>query len=549
MKITIGGKVLEMAQPQRISDIIENKNRRYICAKVNNQIKDLNYIPEDNSIVELLDLSDVRAVKMYVSTLRYVIAMAIKRLWPAARALFNYSISRSIFCSISHFGHSFGPENLKRLENEVIKIIKDDLPIHDTLVSKEEAMKIYKKQSFYDKLEMIKNVPIEKIPITECDGYYDFLYDYSLPSTGFITKFKLRLYSPGFLIFYPRSESKGEIPDFNEEKVFRDVLREANYWSNIIKINTINQINGMVRNGRALELINICETRHNDQIAEIGRKIFKEVERLRLICVAGPSSSGKTTFTNRIRIELYARGIVPLMISMDDFYFDDPSKYPLDEKGRYDYEHLNALDLELFDDVIFRLIHGEEVALPKFNFKTKKRTFGKPIKIDSRQPILIEGIHGLDDAICPSIPLENKYKIFIAPLGQYRVDDHTPISLSDMRLVRRMVRDRENRNTPPEQTIASWQSVRAGEFKWIYRYQNNADVVFNSELAYEPLVLAKHAIPALKEIKPDSQYYITARRLLLLLEYYESISDKWIPCNSILREFIGGSIFYTEDKR
>ena len=237
------------------------------------------------------------------------------------------------------------------------------------------------------------------------------------------------------------------------------------------------------------------------------------------------------------------------MISMDDFYFDDPSKYPLDEKGRYDYEHLNALDLELFDDVIFRLIHGEEVALPKFNFKTKKRTFGKPIKIDSRQPILIEGIHGLDDAICPSIPLENKYKIFIAPLGQYRVDDHTPISLSDMRLVRRMVRDRENRNTPPEQTIASWQSVRAGEFKWIYRYQNNADVVFNSELAYEPLVLAKHAIPALKEIKPDSQYYITARRLLLLLEYYESISDKWIPCNSILREFIGGSIFYTEDKR
>ncbi len=549
MKITIGGKVLETAQPQRISDIIENKNRRYICAKVNNQIKDLNYIPEDNSIVELLDLSDVRAVKMYVSTLRYVIAMAIKRLWPAARALFNYSISRSIFCSISHFGHSFGPENLKRLENEVIKIIKEDLPIHDTLVSKEEAMKIYKKQGFYDKLEMIKNVPIEKIPITECDGYYDFLYDYSLPSTGFITKFKLRLYSPGFLIFYPRSESKGEIPDFNEEKVFRDVLREANYWSNIIKINTINQINEMVRNGRALELINICETRHNDQIAEIGRKISKEVERLRLICVAGPSSSGKTTFTNRIRIELYARGIVPLMISMDDFYFDDPSKYPLDEKGKYDYEHLNALDLELFDDVIFRLIHGEEVALPKFNFKTKKRTFGKPIKIDSRQPILIEGIHGLDDAICPSIPLENKYKIFIAPLGQYRVDDHTPISLSDMRLVRRMVRDRENRNTPPEQTIASWQSVRAGEFKWIYRYQNNADVVFNSELAYEPLVLAKHAIPALKEIKPDSQYYITARRLLLLLEYYESISDKWIPCNSILREFIGGSIFYTEDKR
>ena len=549
MLVKINGKSVKMAQPQRILDIIDNKDKRYIAAKINNQIHDLSYIPDDKSEIELLDLSDVRGVKIYVATLRFIISMACKRLWPNARCLFNYSISRSIFCSLSHLGHSFTAENLKMLEDEINKIIKKDYQINDKIIPYEECKRIYKMQGFKDKLEILKYNQTAYVPITECNGYYDFLYDYSLPSTGYITKFKLKFYSPGFLIFYPRAECKGDIPDFEEEKVFRDVLREANYWSNIIKTGTINQINDKVREGKALELINICETRHNDQIARLGDKIAKEVERLRLICVAGPSSSGKTTFTNRLRIELYARGIVPLMISMDNFYFDDQTKYPKDEKGNYDYEHIDALDLELFDSVIFRLIQGEAVELPEFNFKTKKRTFTKPIKIDSRQPILIEGIHGLDTAICPSIPDENKYKIFIAPLGQYRVDDHTPISLSDMRLIRRMVRDREFRNTPCETTLATWQSVRAGEFRWIYKYQNYADTVFNSELAYEPLVLAKYAIPALKEIKEDSQYYITAKRLLLLLEYYESISDKWVPCNSILREFIGDSIFYTEDKR
>ena len=227
----------------------------------------------------------------------------------------------------------------------------------------------------------------------------------------------------------------------------------------------------------------------------------------------------------------------------------DPKKFVLDEDGKPDFEHINALDLKLFDETIFNLIKGEAVPLPIFNFETKKRTFTNPVKITNRQPILIEGIHGLNDLICPSISDSQKFKIFIAPLAQYRIDDHTPISLSDMRLIRRIVRDKQFRNTSCEHTISMWQQVRKGEFKWIYKYQNQADAVFNSELAYEPLVLAKYAIPALKEITKESQYYIVASRLISLLEYYESITDKWIPCNSILREFIGDSIFYTDDKR
>ena len=362
-------------------------------------------------------------------------------------------------------------------------------------------------------------------------------------------KFGLQFYSPGFLLFYPRSECGGNLPKFEEDKAFRDVLREANLWSNTIKINSISQINDKVINGKALELINIAETRHNNQLAEIGLKIAEEIDRIRFIGVAGPSSSGKTTFTNRVRIELLARGIDPVMISMDDFYHCDDKDYPVDENGKLDYEHINALDLKLFDSVIYKLINGDAVALPRFDFKTKKRTFTEPVKLAPKQPVLVEGIHALNDSICPSVPGDQKFKIFIAPLAQYGIDDHTPISLSEMRLIRRIVRDKQFRNVGCEKTLEIWNSVRAGEFKWIYKHQNNADVIFNSDLAYEPLVLAKYAIPVLDEIPKTSPYFVISTRLRRFLKYYESITDNWIPCNSLLREFIGGSIFYTDDKK
>ena len=298
-----------------------------------------------------------------------------------------------------------------------------------------------------------------------------------------------------------------------------------------------------------MEFINICEAKHNNQLSLLGEKIFKNINKIRLICVAGPSSSGKTTFTNRLKIELKVRGIQPLMISMDDFYRVDQENYPKLLDGKPDLEHIEALDLELFDSTIFNLISGEEVALPVYDFHTGTRSFGEPIKINPNQPILIEGIHGLDDAICPSIPDEAKFKIYIAPLIQYTIDDHNPISLSDLRLVRRMVRDFKFRGTGCEKTLSTWQSVRDGEFKWIYPYQNNADYVFNSELGYELLVMSKHAIPLLEEVKNESPNYIAANRLLKFLRLFEHISDKWVPCNSILREFIGDSIFYTTDTK
>ncbi|MGM9969316.1 MAG: nucleoside kinase [Anaeroplasma sp.] len=546
MKIKINNKCLSFNEPKRILEMIDNEDKKYLAARVNNRLRELDYVISSDSEVELLDFNDASAVRIYQSTLRYIVVMAINNLYPKAKVCFNYSVSRSIFASISNLGHAFLDKNLQEISKELDKIIEDDYPIKRYSVSKEEAIKYYESIGWYDKVKILKYRKENTVHMYECNGYKNYMFGYMLPSTGYLKTYELKLYNPGFLITYPRSECKGQIPEFHDERVFRSALKEANIWANTSKSGSISQMNEIVEEGKALEFINICEAKHNRQLAELGRQISENIDNIRLICVAGPSSSGKTTFTNRLRIELKSRGIEPLMISMDNFYLNI-NDAPKDEFGNPDLEHIDALDLKLFDEIIFKLIQGEEVALPIYNFLDKKRTFSKPVRINSHQPILIEGIHGLNDKIAPSISNDNKYKIYIAPLTQYKIDDHNPISISDIRLIRRMVRDHQFRGTGCEKTLASWQSVRNGEFKWIYPYQNNADFVFNSELSYELCVMKKHAIPLLSEVKTDSENYITANRLLKFLKYFETISDKWIPCNSILREFIGDSIFYTED--
>lgn len=548
MKIELNGIIKEYDKPTRIIDMFDNKNFDYYAAKVNNRLRELNYIVTDDSKIELLDLKDESVTRIYQATLRYVIVMAAKNIYPKGRISFNYSVSRSIFASMSNIGHAFLQEDLEKLSTEIHKIISSDYPINRYSLTKEEAMEYYKSIGQMDKVKVLKYRSENTVHCYECNGYKNYMFGYMLPSTGFLKKFSLRLYTPGFLISYPRSECGGKIPEFMDEKVFRTVLKEANLWANTSKSGSISQINDIVEEGNALEFINICEAKHNRQFAELGAKIQSNIDNIKLICVAGPSSSGKTTFTNRLRIELKSRGIEPVMISMDNFYkkYEDT---PLDEYGNPDFETIEALDLKLFDKTIFNLIQGEEVKIPIYDFKTKSRSFSEPIKIKSHQPIMVEGIHGLNDLIATSIGEEYKFKIYIAPMAQYKIDDHNPISLSDIRLIRRMVRDYNFRGTGCEQTLNMWSSVRRGEFKWIYPYQNNADYVFNSELSYELCVMKKHAIPLLEAIKPDSPYYIAANRLVKFLKYFEDISDKWIPCNSLLREFIGNSIFYSNDKK
>lgn len=547
MKITMNGKTIEAAAGTRIMDLIEGDQHQYQAARVDNRIRELNYILPSDATVELLSLKDREAQSMYQATLRYLIIMAVKRVYPTARIIFNFSVSRAIAATIANFNRPFLQSDLDKIQKELENIIAQDLPISRYSVTKEEAKAYYNEIGFSDKASILEYRKEETVHMYECAGYKNYMFGYMLPSTGFIQAYRLILYAPGFIVQYPRSELGGAIPEFQDEKAFRDALREASQWGSLTNASYIHQMNQLIEDGKALEFINLCETRHNNQFVKLGEAIAHEIGRIRLIAVAGPSSSGKTTFTNRLKIQLRSLGIDPLMISIDDFYKDGHRDVPIDEFGKPDFEHIDSLDRELFDRVMYQLINGEETALPHYNFSTKKRTFGAPVKLKPNQPIMIEGIHALNDLLTPSIDNAMKFKVYIAPQIQLHIDDHNPIPMTDIRLLRRMTRDFATRSTPCEKTFDMWASVRRGEFRWIYPHQADADFIFNSELSYELCVIKKHVLPLLEDVPSDSPYFIQANRLIKFLKYFKDISDNWVPCNSILREFIGGSIFYTKD--
>ncbi len=529
--------------PIKLSDLLDRNNITYLAAKVNNRLRELDYIISSDANVEFLDLCNTETMTIYQSTLRYVMVKAIKRVTQSAKVIFNYSISRSIFTSVSGIGGPLNQDFLDRIELEFNKIVTQDLPIKRRSVTKQEAIDYYHDAGFLDKTKILKYRTEDTVHMYECDGYMNYMFGYMLPSTRYLTKYKLKLYTPGFIIQYPRAELNGEIPKFEDAPSFGKALKEANIWGNIIDGSYIAKMNKIIEDGRAIEFINLCETRHNNSLADLGLAIKENIENIRLIAIAGPSSSGKTTFTNRLRIQLMSRNITPLMISIDNYY-KSKAEAPKDEFGAPDLEHIEALDIKLFNEQMYKLINGEEVTLPVFDFDSGKSIPGKKVKLGKNQPIMIEGIHALNDTLTPSIPAHQKYKIYISPQAQLHIDDNNPISLTDIRLIRRIVRDNQFRNSSAIETLKMWSSVRRGEFKWIYPYQEKADYVYNSELTYELCVMKKYIIPLLQNIDENNEFFIEANRLIKFMKYFKEIEDKWVPCNSILREFIGGSMFY-----
>ena len=528
---------------KRILDIIPAEEKySYVAATVNNRIRELTYVLKEPSDVKLLDFKDTQAVKIYETSLRYLVAMATHRLYPQLDIRFSYNISRSIFCQILTPGFHTDLKFVDSIQAEMQRLIKADLPIERKLVTREEAAEIYKANHYDDKIDILKYRPDDKVHLYSCDGYVNYLYGYMVPSTGFLTHYKMKLFTPGFIIQYPRAECGGIIPEFEEDRTFGRTLKESYQWAVKVGTETVSKINEYVLKNGSVDFINMCESNHNNMLAELGKKIQQDIDSIRLICIAGPSSSGKTTFANRLRIELLSLGIRPIRISIDDYY-KPKSEIPLDEDGEVDLECLQALDTELFNSDMLRLINGEEVQLPRFDFKLGKRVPGRILKVDQNQPIIIEGIHALNDELTPDITKHQKFKIYIAPQAQICLDNHNPLSLTDLRLLRRIVRDNKFRKSSAEETISMWPSVRRGEFKWIYKNQEGADYVFNSLLPYELCVMKKHALPILTKIPNDSPYYIKANRLIKFLKYFVDIDDEVVPNNSLMREFIGGSCF------
>ncbi len=536
----------EFNNKMKVLDILKEfkpkSYKDYMCASINNKLYELNYEINKDSKIEFLDLKNTNAAYVYQASLRYLFAYALHELYPASKVIYNYSISRSIFAQPLGISDPIDFSFIEKLNKKLEEIIQKDLDINKVVLPKEEAQKIYLKQGLKSKAELLEYRSQKMANSYELNGYYNYMHNYLVPSTGFISKFRITLYSPGVILQYPRSEIDGEIPPFVNEYVLGKQLKDANKWGNITGASYVSEFNKLVEKGLGNELINLCETKHNNMLAKLGNNILQDIENIKLICVAGPSSSGKTTFTNRLRIELLSLGIKPLMISLDNYY--KSCGYPLDEDGNPDYEHIEALDIDLFNEQMLKLISGEEVTLPLFNFKTRKREDLKTVRLEKNQPIMIEGIHALNDDLSKAIPSSSKYKIYIAPQSQLHIDAETPISMTDVRLLRRIVRDYRERDSDPTQTISMWPSVRKGEFRWIYPYQELADFVFNSELSYELGILKKPALEALKRVREDSSEYFVVHRLINILKYIDDLDPKWVPSNSILKEFIGGSIFY-----
>jgi len=542
--VRINNKEITLNKKTAILDLIrdEDPNKEAVAARVNNRVRELTYELSRDSEVDLLTVRDPDAIKVYEASLRYVVAMAFARCYPDLRLRFACNVSRSVSINLLGGKAIATTAMLLKVTHEIDRIIADDIPLIRGKVTLAEAEKIYDECHFEDKKAILEYRPENLCHIYTCAEYKNYMYSHMVPSTGYLHDYKLRLYAPGFMLQYPRAEFGGKIPPFQDDPTFNRTLKESHDWAKIIGSDTIAGINNEIKSRGDIEFINLCEARHNRMLCELGQLIEDDIDEISLICVAGPSSSGKTTFANRLRIELLSRGIRPIRISLDDYYLPK-SQAPLDENGKPDLEHIEALDIELFNQNMLDLINGETITLPRFDFQAGKRVPGRTLHVGKNEPIIIEGIHALNDRMTIDIPKSAKFKIFIAPQAQINLDDHNPASLTDLRLIRRIVRDFKFRNASAEETLSMWPSVRAGEFRWIYACQEGSDYVYNSALSYELPVMKKYAMPLLRAIDDESPYFPVAQRLIRMLKYFIDMDDQWVPSNSLMREFIGGSCY------
>lgn len=544
MKIKVENKVIEIDAPIRVSDLIEDPKKEKIVAKVNNRLRELSYRFYYDAEVEFITLDDVEAVHVYEASLRYLIAKAFHNIYPKYKIKFKYSISRSIFCYVTNYDITNMDDVLKNVQEEMNRLIDLDIPFERLTYSKEQAIEFHNSNKNFDKLSLLEYRPEKNVHFYQCEDYINYMYSYMVASTGYLKKYSVRPYEIGFIIQYPRSEKDGEIPVFNDAPKYIETLRKASEWADVVEADYITKLNHHVENNSIVEFVHMCEAKHNAMLTEIGDKI-KDNKDIRLIAIAGPSSSGKTTFSNRLRIELMTRGLRPVTIGLDDYYLNRDQIKP-NENGEIDLEHINTLDVDLFNQNMQDLIAGKEVDIPIFDFTTKNRGGYRKMQVKDNNPIIIEGIHALNESMTALIPKKQTFKIYISPQLQMNLDDHNPISITNLRLIRRIVRDKKFRNASALRTIKMWESVRRGEFRWIYPNQEQADYVYNSGLQYELCVMKKYALPTLNEIPNDSEYYITANRLIKFIKYFIDIDDAHVPCNSLLREFIGGSCFTDE---
>ena len=526
-----------------LKDEIQKAKCKVIACKFNNEIKSLNYKIESNGKLELIDLEDKDGMRVYQRGLVYLISKAFNEVYPGALMTINYQLSNAMFCTVDNL--EITQEVIKNVDKRVKEIIEKDLPIEKRFMTKEEAIKFYEKEKTLKGKLQLDLEGKKEVTLYYCENYYNYFYGVLPITTGFVESYEISKYHNGFLIRYPNKENPYQLSEFNDTPKLFQTLEEYENVHKILNINTLYKLNKIIKEGKIEEYILLDEALHEKKIATIADNIAKD-NNIKLIAIAGPSSSGKTTFAKRLELQLKINGIKPVTISVDN-YFVEREATPLDEDGNYDFESINAIDTELLNSDLLKLLNGEEIEAPTFNFHTGHKEYkGNKMKLAPDEVLIMEGIHCLNDELTYLIPKTQKYKIYISALTVLNIDYYNRISTTDTRLIRRIVRDHQFRGYNAEHTLDMWPSVNRGEFKNIFKFQEEADVMFNSSLIYELSVLKKYAVPLLKEINNASPLYSEAKKLLSMLSYFEDIPDEAVPSQSLLREFIGGSIFKDE---
>lgn len=516
-----------------------------VSAKVNNKVESLDFRVYYNKDIEFLDITSSSGMRTYVRSLFFILVKAVEELYPQGSISLEHPISKGYFCKL-HIDRTIGLDDVQRIKQKMQEIIAADIPYTRTESHTEEVVRLFEKRGMMDKARLLDTYGQLYSYYYQLGDTVDCYYSSLVPSTGYIRLFDIVKYYDGLLLRIPSRENPTKLEEVVKQEKMLEVFQEYHRWNQILGISTVGDLNVACNEGHATDLINVSEALQEKKIAQIADEIThrdQDGKRVKLVLISGPSSSGKTTFSKRLSIQLMTNGLKPYPISLDD-YFVNRNDTPLDENGKHDFESLYAVDLPFFEEQLSTLLNGGEVELPRYNFTTGKREMsGKKLRIDEHMILIIEGIHALNPALTPHIPNENKYKVYVSALTTILLDNHNYIPTTDNRLLRRIIRDYKYRNYSAEETIARWPSVREGEEKWIFPYQENADAMFNSALLFELAVLKDYVEPVLRNVPNRCPEYSEAHRLLRFLNYFVSVQDKELPPTSLLREFLGGSSF------
>jgi len=546
VNITIKGKKYEYNKNVTLEEVLADHKPKtkfpILIAKVNNRLRELTYAVKEDSEVEFLELTNVDGNRVHINGLILVFLCAVNNLYgQKAKVKVEYSLDKGIYIRTVF---KLSEEKLDKIKDEMKDIIKKDMPITRMNIDRLEAIKYFKDIDEESKAGVLRYNTDNYITMYRLGNVYDYFYSLMPTSSGKVKDFELTyLNEHSFVLRFPTIYINDKIKKYEHHSLLFDAFEQYKAWADLINVRTSVDLNRVVSTGKISDLIKMDETIQAHRLLSLGKDIWDNRKKIKIILLAGPSSSGKTTTSRKLKLYLNCAGFKPIAVGMDDFFVDRKDN-PKDKDGNYDYECLEAMDLKLFDETIRKLIAGEKVKMPTFNFYTGKKEFKSELQLGDNEIIIIEGIHALDPKILTNIPRENKYKIYISPLTELRMDDHNRIPTSDNRLLRRIVRDNRTRNYRVDDTLAKWASVRAGEEKYIFPYQDEADVMINSASIYEMGVLKTYVEPLLYSVDSDSPYYEEAKRLINELRLFLPIPSESIPEDAVIREFIGGSCFH-----